>query len=255
MAKKRKKEKVEEEEYEFRPPEFKEEEFLKKELKDIRTGIITVIFAISVGVVAGIITRLNGDLVIVAFFVGIAGVAVLKQFYAIVGVDTSEFKKKNWLGNSASFFFTFLAIWVLLMNVPFTDRASPDIQNVVVWVNDGTKVMGLEYTYIETTGMDGWVSMDPTNYSVNSAIHANAGYTVNITARVSDNGKLSTVSISQISQAFTPTPMTDEGENRFGYSIRGDQLGTSLNFYISATDSEGNSATFHPETSIPVVSP
>src|SRR4030066_885510 len=141
MAKKRKKDKAEVEEYEFTPPEFNEKEFLKKELTDIKVGLITVIFAIALGVVAAIVTLLNDELVIIAFFVGIAGIATLKQFYAIVRVDTTEFKKKNWAGNIASYFFTFLAIWVLLINVPFTDHASPDIENVIVWVDEGQRIV------------------------------------------------------------------------------------------------------------------
>ena len=256
MAKKRKKDKAEVEEYEFTPPEFNEKEFLKKELTDIKVGLITVIFAIALGVVAAIVTLLNDELVIIAFFVGIAGIATLKQFYAIVRVDTSEFKKKNWAGNIASFFFTFLAIWVLLINVPFTDHASPDIENVIVWVDDGTRIVGIEYKYIETSGNYGWVSLDPTNFTdVNHIIHAIESYTVNITAKVTDNGKLATVKISGVTSEIPVANMTGDDDHRFEYVVSGDALGSSLTFYIAATDSKGNSATFHPETSITVLSP
>jgi hypothetical protein len=255
MAKKRKKDKAEVEEYEFTPPEFNEKEFLKKELTDIRVGLLTVVFAIAMGVIAGVVSMLNGDLVIVAFFIGIAGIATLKQFYAILRIDTSEFKKKNWAGNIASYFFTFLAIWVLLLNMPFTDHANPDIEDVIVWVNDGTKIMGIEYKFVETSGNDDWVSMDPTNYTVDNVIHASASYTVNISARVTDNGKLSSVMISGISQAIPVTAMTSEEGHRFGFTISGNSLGSSLTFYLAATDSEGNSATFHPARSIVVLSP
>lgn len=255
MAKKRKKDKEDAEEYEFMPPEFDEKEFLKKELTDIRVGLITVVFAIVLGVIAALISIANDELVIVAFFVGIAGIAVLKQFYAIVKIDTSEFKKKNWAGNIATLFFTFLAIWVLLLNMPFSDHASPVVENVIVWVNDGTKTVGIEYKFVESTGVYDWVSMDPDNYTADNVVHASASYTINITARVTDNGKLSTVMISGISQSIPVTSMTSEGSHRFGYSVPGDSLGSALTFYIAAADSEGNSSTFHPVRSITVLSP
>ena len=250
MAKKRKKDKQEAEEYEFTPPEFNEKEFLKKELTDLKVGLITVVFAIALGVAAAAITLANDDLVIVAFFVGIAGIATLKQFYAIIGIDTSEFKKKNWAGNIASFFFTFLAIWVLLMNVPFTDHASPDVEEVIVWVTDGTHTYGIRYDYVASTGVYEWVSTDPTNYS--ATIPSAGAYTVNITAKVTDNGKLSKVEISGVSSTVLVSQMVDLGEHRFGFSVLASQLDSSLNFYIVATDAEGNSVTMHPDNSIPV---
>ena len=64
MAKKRKKDKQEAEEYEFTPPEFNEKEFLKKELTDLKVGLITVVFAIALGVAAAAITLANDDLLL-----------------------------------------------------------------------------------------------------------------------------------------------------------------------------------------------
>ena len=255
MAKKRKKDKAEVQEIEFTPSEFDEKEFLKKELTDIKVGIITVVFAIALGVVAAAVTLANDDLVIIAFFVGIAGIATLKQFYAIVKVDTTEFKKKNWAGNIASYFFTFLAIWVLLMNVPFADHSSPKVEDVIVWVNDGAKIVGIEYRYVETSGNYDWVSLDPTNYTADNLIHASASYSVNITAKVTDNGNLATVVISGVSGSIPPTDMSSEGAHRFGFTVTGSELGSALTFYIAASDSEGNSVVFHPNRSITVLSP
>ena len=256
MAKKRKKDKEKEEEYEFTPPEFDEKEFLKKELRDIRTGLITVVFAIVLGIAAGAVSMIGNNLVIVAFFIGIAGIAILKQFYAFLGIDTSDFKKKNWAGNIATLFFTFLAVWILTINMPFTDHADPTIEEVIVWVNDGTKNLSLQYEYISDSVGWGWVSSDPTNYTEDNLIRSSASYTVNITARVVDNGKLSTVTINVMSGTTTPElNMVNEGKHRFGYSVKGDALGTELTFQINAADSVGNSAIFKPSKAIVVLAP
>jgi hypothetical protein len=82
-------------------------------------------------------------------------------------------------------------------------------------------------------------------------VHASAGYTVNITARVADNGKLATARISVNAGAWQN--LTDEGNHRFGYSITGDMIVSgSLNFEIRATDEVGHETVFRPVSAIPV---
>ena len=137
MAKKRKKDKKPEEDYEFKPPEFNEREFLVKELRDTRAAIITVGVAILFGVAAGAVTALSHSIVGLAFIIGIAGMFLLKFIYKLIGVDISGFTKKNWAGTVATYFFTFLAIWVLLLNTPFLDLTDPGIDKAIVWVKDG----------------------------------------------------------------------------------------------------------------------
>ncbi|HUW42923.1 MAG TPA: hypothetical protein VMW02_01660, partial [Thermoplasmata archaeon] len=71
MAKKRKKGKPEPEDYEFRPPDFDEKEFLQKELRDTRTALLTIVYAICFGLAAGLISMMGANLAPVAFLVGI----------------------------------------------------------------------------------------------------------------------------------------------------------------------------------------
>jgi hypothetical protein len=84
-------------------------------------------------------------------------------------------------------------------------------------------------------------------------IRSDAAYTINITARVADNGELANVMVALGSPVLFET-MDAEGEHRFGYELTGDQLGSSLMFYIRAGDDAGNVKLFTPLASI-VVSP
>lgn len=255
MAKKRKKEKAEKEDYEFRPPEFDEKEFLSKELTDTKTLIWTVFYAALFGIGAGVIMLASEELLGVAFMLGIAGIVSLKYFYPLLKIDISTFQKKNWLGNIATFFFTFLAIWVLVLNVPISDHARPTVENVIVWVSDGTTVKGMEYKLITTQGIYGWVPLN-SSYTVETMISVSAGTTVNITAKVTDNGDLRSVTI-QVTTSSEPVTshMTGEGGYRFGFTISSGELSTSagLSFTITATDESGNSVVWRPDRAAPVV--
>jgi len=253
MAKKRKKDKAKEEEYEFRPPEFDEKEFLKKELADTRTLIWTVLYAAVFGFGAGLLMLANEQLLGVAFMLGIAGIVSLKYFYPIIKVDTESFQKKNWLGNSAIFFFTFLAIWVLVLNVPVSDHANPTVENVIVWVSDGTTVKGIEYKYIQTQGIYGWVPLNASD-KLDEMISVSAGVTVNITAKVTDNGDLRSVVIEVTSAGTVTSPMTGQEGYRFGFQISSHDLNAEgdLMFAITATDDAGNLLEWRPDRTVPV---
>lgn len=250
MAKKRKKDKEEKEEYEFKPPEFDEKEFLLKELRDTKTVLLTVAYAALFGAGAGLISNLNEGLAPVGLALVLGGLISLKYFYPIVKVDVSQFAKKNWAGNAAWFFFTFLAVWVLTFNFPFADHANPSVTDITVWVSTGTNTTAIDYEYVDSVGAYVWVPR--WGETVGTMIHATSAYTVNITAKVADNGQLTTVRISVNGGDFTS--MLSEGSHRFGTVLTGDQLTASegLSFEIRAADEVGHVTVFTPASAIPV---
>ena len=254
MAKKRKKGKKEEEQdYEFTPPEFNEKEFLKKEMSDTRTFLFTVGYAMLFSIAAGAVSSISENLIAPSFVLVIAGLASLKFFYDLLRVDTSSFTKRTWAGNIASFFFTFLAIWVLLLNVPFMDYADPSIDSVVVWVDNGANVTGIEYRKVETLGTFSWVPMEE-GVSLDTLISVSANSTVNITARVADTGGLASVDIAIGSRTATQQQMIASGDDRYEFKIYSSLLSadSDLAFYIFAEDESGNESEFRPERTIPV---
>ena len=127
MAKKRHKT---EEKVVFKKPDFDEKEYMRKELLNAKVGIITFFYAIPFGVVSWQLTL--ADLSIFGFLVVIMGILSLRYVYPYLGIDVEKFEKKTWFGNGAVLVFTWLSIWVLLLNPPFSDMASPDITDVQV---------------------------------------------------------------------------------------------------------------------------
>jgi len=254
MAKKRKKDKEKEEEYEFRPPDFSEREFLKKELRDTKGALYTILYAILFGAIAGVISMFSNGLEIISFMVVFIGMVTLRYFYDIVKVDTSEYAKKNWAGNIGTFFFTFLAIWVLMMNPPFADDSSPTIEKVRVYVTHGLDIDYIEYQYVKSEGTYLWLSSTGERITAtNTPVHGAADYTINVTARITDNTGVSSAMISISFSPGTYHNMTYEGAHIYGSDFTGGILTTSeLRFHFLATDHHGHEARQSP-AAIPVI--
>jgi len=130
MAKKRKKEPKEA----FKVPEFDEAEFMENEMEISKTGIITVLYAIPIAIVSFGLTIIG--LAGIGFIIGFFCIFTLRYLYEKLGINLKGFEKKTWLGNGALMFFSWLLIWVLLLNPPFSDVSKPSIRNVELWVQD-----------------------------------------------------------------------------------------------------------------------
>lgn len=248
MAKKRKKDKKQEEEYEFKPPEFDEREFLKKELRDTRAAIVSVGVAALFGVIAGVVTAFASGLVALAFFIGIAGIFSLKFIYEMLGVDIRTWTKKNWAGTVATYFFTFLAVWVLTINTPFADLTKPSIEDATLWVHDGSVLTGIVYKENASTKALEWLRVDNNAKPEAGLIRASSSYRINITARITDSGGIAVAEIALNSSTSTYFLMTKNSWGMFEYPIDGDQLAgqSALTFFIHAKDKHGNERIFGP---------
>ena len=133
MAKKRKKEKQEKEGFEYKPPEFDEEEYLRKEVRDSKTLLVTIAYAALIGIASYGVMFTE---VALAALLGIIAVVFLRHIYPLIGIDTSAIEKKQWAGNIVMYLFTWLAVWILLTNPPFSDIAGPTIKDDKVYFED-----------------------------------------------------------------------------------------------------------------------
>ncbi|UCD91783.1 MAG: hypothetical protein JSV43_05960 [Methanobacteriota archaeon] len=212
MAKKRKKEVKS---YVFKVPEFDEEEYMKKEIANARVAIITIIFAIPASIASYSLT-LAGSAVF-GFLVGFAFIFLLRYIYEFLHVEIEKFERKDWLGNGAMFFFTWLAVWVLILNMPFTDLTKPTIG--VVYTDDCTDLYILNWTEQNMcTPTDG-----STRY-------------VTIRTRVTDNAEVQRAKINfTVGDAgeYNLIKVGDRGQYQYTFQLA---LGTDYTFRIIAQD-------------------
>ncbi len=165
MAKRKKREEEEEEEeYAFDVPEFDKVEYMKDEIRKGKSILVSVALAPVFSFVALQLFILIGDWTI-AMIGGLSGLILIAPILRTLGINTDELGKKEWGIDVVMFFFTFLAIWVILMNPPVNDFAHPTVDDMKVRVQEDGQWKKIGDANI-TNGQD---------------------YNVNITAKITDN--------------------------------------------------------------------
>ena len=164
MAKKRK-DKGEEEQLDFKAPKFDEEKFIKKERRNIKTLFISF----GLGFLLSLICfgfwsfQEAGDIRwFSVLLVCVASASFLKYLFLRLDIDLTDFGKKGWFSSYAVYFFTWLIIFIILVNPPFYDDESPHVEvvtlpdmqepggtvNIVAMIADnvGVEKEGIEFT-------------------------------------------------------------------------------------------------------------
>lgn len=122
MAKKRRIiEKEAQEEYEFVPPEFDEEEFIRKDLYGTKVLLIVACFSIVIGVLCSCLQLSFSDktglwLGLLLLFLGIAAI---KPLLRLIRFDPELLERKSMVGNYILYLLLGLGIWILMINPPF----------------------------------------------------------------------------------------------------------------------------------------
>lgn len=124
MAKKRRiiEKKAQEEEYEFVPPEFDEEEFIRKDLYGTKVAFLVVAFSIVIGILCSCLERLflpEKTGLFLGLLLLFLGVAAIKPFLKLVKFDPDLLERKSMVGNYLLYLLLALGVWILLVNPPF----------------------------------------------------------------------------------------------------------------------------------------
>ena len=225
MAKKRKKEK-EEGGYEFKMPEFDEEEYLKKEVRDARALFVTFGYAVTIGLVSFGLTLVD---IALAALVGFIAIVFLRHIYSLVGVDTTSLEKKQWGGNIIMYIFTWLAVWILLSNPPFSDIADPTIKEDAIYFGDSGN----------------WTRLNDTN---RDEIPIGTNISINVT--IVDNVKVDEdtirITVKRSEEEITPSGgdhMKRIGKNRYAYVFPANPQ-QKYDYSISVSDVNNHKAIF-----------
>ncbi len=125
MARRKRKE----EEADWVAPDFDEGEYMRREVRGTQAAVATILWAIVGAIVAFL---LYSVLPALAFFAGIAVGFGLFFILPLFGIKTDAFKRRDWAGHGITYFFSWLAFWIILLNPPFGDFTDPTIQGIAV---------------------------------------------------------------------------------------------------------------------------
>lgn len=226
MAKRKKREEEEEEEYAFDVPEFDKVEYMKDEIRKGKSILISVAIAPIFSFVALQLFLLIGDWTL-AMIGGLTGLVLIPPVLRTLNVDTDQLGKKEWATDAVMYFFTFLAIWVILMNPPVSDFAHPTVNDMDVEVQD-----------LESGE---WVELDEAN------ITNGEDYNITIRAKITDNVNVKDSSLK--ARIIPPSSsewkeMEKDGDHHNTVQFN-DVTATNQNYKINfeVEDVNGNSAT------------
>ncbi len=228
MAKRKKKEEEEGDDIPFKFPEFDRKEFILKEMLQARILFAVTGLALVLGILAFFLTlQLNNA--IIGLLVGIGGFFPIRNIAEKMG-DTGSLEKKDWLGHYAIYFFTFLAVWVLLFNYPITDVSHPEIGGVAVYV--------MHQNITANSSVTEWVPVAP-------GADIPAGSNISIRANVTDNGELSRVTstISDNDGHAVDTLAMTQIDSTGTFQCTPELPHGHYTFTITAEDSAGNTFT------------
>lgn len=122
MARRKRKE----ESFEWTPPEFDEVGYMRQEIAGAKAAVLTIAWAGAGAIVSYFLYSITW---VLAFFAGLFVFAGLRYVMPILGVRTTGFKRKDWAGHAVTYFFSWLAFWILLLNVPAADITAPTLNN------------------------------------------------------------------------------------------------------------------------------
>jgi len=185
---------------EYKIPRFDETDFMKTEMRNALMMVGAVFLAIMMAIVAGILTWVMKDARI-PFALGMLGFLLLRFLYNMMRLNISDVEKSKWAGTLFSYFLTFVAIWVLLINPPLIDLIPPKIL-------DQTP----DYQELESE--------------------------VAIMVYIEDNQEIedATITVTNPDKTFVDiTPMENLGRNKFKYVIEDPMLGR-YEYDIEVTD-------------------
>ncbi len=111
--------------------EFDRIEYMKKEINKGKSTLIAVGIAPIFGLVSMAIFMLTLN-ALISLIMGMLGLIFLKPIYDILNIDIDKIGKKGWVKNGGVYFFTLLAVWIILMNPPFANFAGPQIHGAEI---------------------------------------------------------------------------------------------------------------------------
>lgn len=231
MAKKRRKTDAEKEEKDYKPPEFNEREFIEEEINTARAVILGALLSIPVGIAGFFATTAMGT-AFGGLITAIAGIVLIKFFMPFFKVDEALFQAKHWLAVISTYFFAFLAVWILMFNPPFSDFAGPQVMQLDIEAFDGnTTANNTFYTVVNNGSL------------VSGQVNLTGHSDIVIHTVITDNVELVAGSV-EISVGGVSSPMEQTGPNSFTHAIPASDINPPADITISAVDVNENNSTF-----------
>jgi len=140
LAKKRRQKIEKKDDLDLKLPEFDEHQFIDLELRKAKLSLIAFIFAL-------VMVFITYQLYLITYpdargpiVLGLFAVLAVPFIINQLKIDISDFEWKNWIGVGAIYVMSWLAIFILLCNPPFSDFIEPELDEdsiIIHYVKSG----------------------------------------------------------------------------------------------------------------------
>ncbi|HEX9341397.1 MAG TPA: hypothetical protein VF992_09585 [Thermoplasmata archaeon] len=235
MARRKRKE----EEPDWVAPEFDEIGYMRREIQGARAAVATILWAVVGAIVAFLLFSVSPAL---AFFAGIAVAFGLYFILPLFGIKIDAFQRKDWAGHGITYFFSWLAVWIILLNPPFGDFTDPTVQGISVSPYSAGYTGDLP-CYVPVGSQVAVPMGSPSNTSIIVLFRATdnvglASLHVNVTPASTTGFEVSWTLLSGKSQCVDHRP---EDYPAGTYNVTFDNTASSYTVAIVATDRAGHS--------------
>ena len=218
MAKRRKENEEKQDDKSFKVPKFDEESFLKRERRNIKATFLAFLFACLMALICFGFWALMGSGSSIRWFlvllVCIANAVFIRYIYLRLNIDISDLTKSKWVIIYGTYFFTWILIFIIIINPPFYDDEAPMVDMVVlpdiqefnnsvkiiakITDNAGVDKSGILFTINNQTvdNNDFDFTKNIFSYEFPSPTNSSKDITYNFEIKVNDINKIQTTKIS-----------------------------------------------------------
>jgi hypothetical protein len=231
LAKKRRQKIEKKEEYDFDFPEFDEHQFISLELNKAKIALVAFLYAILIVFITYQLYHITYPDARAPMALGFLAVAAIPFISRFLRIDISEFDWKNWVGAGAVYVFSWLAIFIILVNPPFSDFVEPEIEVEIHYMKEGSTNQS-------------WLAWDTLAdpYAIREPVK------INLSIEISDNSQIDkdTVRITIdgiLNNTIKNKKMTHIKDNKYKLELRsnnGPFPDNEYNYEIRVKDSFGN---------------
>ncbi len=235
-----------EDEPDWTPPEFDEVAFMRKEIENAKIAVVVVAWA-TVGAIVGILLYAYVHPA-AGFLVGLATFGGLYFVLPLIGLPIQGYKRRDWINRFGTYFFCWLAFFILLLNPPFSDHTPPSIQFEAA----------ASYTSVGLADPPAhFIYCVPASASAVVNVKVGSNNTLYVLFRATDNVGIQAISVrassSSAPQNLTPTDVSNRlsacsnspNGTVYGpgtYAVNMVAAGVPVTFTVLATDRVGLSA-------------
>lgn len=234
-----------EDELPWEPPAFDDVGYMRQEIQNAKIATVVIAWAV-VGAILAYLVALW--IPVVGYLVGLAAFGVLYVLLPMLGLPIHGFKRRDWISHASVYFFSWLAVSIVLLNAPFGDHTSPVVSSFEIgsFNPGGVTVPPANKTYCTAVPIGGMAHLTPNvggqiNQTLVVLFRATDNVAVASLKATVQRTSVNVTDVGNLPSACTSNPAHTNPANTFYLTYPLNQ--SSYDIQVTAVDTSGLSTT------------